>query len=54
MVEQIKPKKLSKSKCWDLSHTFFKCIENEFNNSKTDYKVCIEKYKEYSNCLNKK
>ena len=54
MVEQIKPTKNTKSKCWDLSHMFLKCIESEFSKTKTNYNACIEKYNDYSTCLNKK
>ena len=53
MPQQTTTNKLSKSKCWNLSHRFFKCIENEFNNNKTNYKVCIKKYTDYTNCTDK-
>ena len=54
MPQQTKTNKLSKSKCWDLSHRFFKCIESEFNNNtKTNYKVCIRDYNDYITCVNK-
>ena len=39
MPSQIKSNSLTKSKCWNLSHRFFKCIENEFNN---DSKLIIK------------
>lgn len=54
MPLQIKSNSLTKSKCWNLSHRFFKCIENEFNNnSKINYKVCISKYNDYVSCVNR-
>ena len=52
MPQKIKSKKLYKSKCWDLNHSFFKCIEAEFNNN-SNYKDCIKKYNDYNNCVNK-
>lgn len=54
MPSQIKSNSLTKSKCWNLSHRFFKCIENEFNNdSKINYKICTRKYNDYITCVNK-
>ena len=45
-------KELYKSKCWDLNHRFFKCIETEFSNN-SNYKTCIKTYNDYIRCVKK-